>query len=762
MAEDLITELNSGNPTRTIKTLQFLVTNLGYVDSNEIANSVKRLTNSSDVGERFWAKKVLNNIGSYNAKVANAQAAAIPKDLPVDILIQKLQSISSSFISLDVIMKLCQSQKPEALEFLKNYLANCKDNVQVSYLTKNLGIHFPEEEMLTFLIPFLRHDDERVVANTVEGIEACGSPKAVVVLSQLLEHRNNRVRTNAALALCKFDPEKTFSIISRMLAHDAAAHFKVSACHGITILKDDRYLELLEIALHDELVFADALKAIEAIGGKKAISLLADNYSQFSSEKQAQIDMVATKLSRLEESSLKKYGEKLLSTQTRAKANILVEDYQQKFHRDWNSVKSFFEATLFRLLHPFSILAIASIIVITFLFLPDKPGKNTPSARHVTNSENFSAAGKSSETPYQNKYSTPSTEPSIANKIPRQKVKPNKAPEHQYSNEDNRYSSKPVKETTTASAYKTKNDSQLTGVNSEPQNFPNVKDCLRSDGVLFDKNLSTDQKHLIFDRNFKNNNYIVNGKISDIGTYFGDYYVTIEACKDHYFDIYTAVPFDLLKYKKGEFRVFKGKWSRLGSGIVVHHRLENAVDITNGNPVNQIAQESFTKPQQSFEETKQNQLLHYPTEQRKVVELLCTSKSDYYNSTNELKKQKLKSELGKKLRKALSGKQKFTGWVGTLKNIDYSSADKGIVEISMETPDYSISIGTWNNFVSDALDNTLIPKEGRVFEALSNMEVGDRVKFSGSIVFDHNGEPRMTDFFRETRIIAKFSDIQKF
>lgn len=304
MSEDLISRLNSADSTEAIKALQYLAANQTYASEPKIAACIKMLTSSTDIGVRFWAKKLANSIGQYETEQANAQIAAIPKDLPVDILIQKLQSVASTYLSLDVIKKLCESKKPEALDFLKTYLTSCNDIVQISYLTKNIGIYFPSEDNLLLLVPYLKHEDDRIVANTIEGIEAIGSVKGIVILSQLLEHKSNRVRTNAAIALGKFDAEKSFIVISKMLANESGAHFKVSACHAIKTLKDERYLELLETALLDEVVFPYALAALETIGTKRSLDILTKSYQALPSVQQEFVEEVAAKIAkRLENQS---------------------------------------------------------------------------------------------------------------------------------------------------------------------------------------------------------------------------------------------------------------------------------------------------------------------------------------------------------------------------------------------------------------------------------------------------------------------------
>lgn len=323
---NLLAKLNGINPTETIQTLQQLLENPDLACQAEITDRIKKLTASPDVGIRFWAKKLINSLGKYETQQTNPRDAATTQELHADILMQKLQSVASTHLSLEVIKRLCESKKPEVVNFLKAYLSDCKDVVQVSYLTKNIGIHFPSEENLLFLLPYLKHEDDRIIANTIEGIKAIESPMSLKAISQLLEHKSNRVKSNAAIALVRYDQEKSFAVIAEMIAPQSETHFRISACHAIKILKDPKFLELLEPALHDDLTFSCALEAIAAIGGQSAITLLTNNYSRIPTNKQPQVDSTIKRLVQSKEvsrenianknladdsASIKKYGGKL-------------------------------------------------------------------------------------------------------------------------------------------------------------------------------------------------------------------------------------------------------------------------------------------------------------------------------------------------------------------------------------------------------------------------------------------------------------------
>ncbi|MBU1109115.1 MAG: ankyrin repeat domain-containing protein [Candidatus Riflebacteria bacterium] len=282
--EEEIVILRSKNEDQIIVQLQKWVKKAPDENCADLIPEIQTLIQSKSIGIRFWAKKVANILGQTNvpkliADTSSPNVVTAPMSAPneqgsIKILLKKLDSIDSTFVALDLIKRLCETRDPEVEEALINHLQKCSDVVQISSLTKCLGIYFPSEKMLQVLLPFLKHNDDRVVANTIEGIEAIDSIAGPVLFTQLLEHPANRVRANASKALCKSDPEKTFQILEQMLRSKDKPHFAISACHAVKILKNPRYLPMLLELLPQDLLFESVFAAISAIGRKPAKELL--------------------------------------------------------------------------------------------------------------------------------------------------------------------------------------------------------------------------------------------------------------------------------------------------------------------------------------------------------------------------------------------------------------------------------------------------------------------------------------------------------
>jgi len=93
---------------------------------------------------------------------------------------------------------------------------------------------------------------------------------------------------------------------------------------------------------------------------------------------------------------------------------------------------------------------------------------------------------------------------------------------------------------------------------------------------LWDGSLSFDQREALFDREHKGRTVEIRGRVSDVGTWLGEKYVTIDLGGGHLVDVYPGEDFDLLSIRLGESRGFVGRYEFLGVPEMFHHRIESA------------------------------------------------------------------------------------------------------------------------------------------------------------------------------------------
>ncbi len=247
----------------------------------EVFQLITRLIKDGDLGVRFWSKKAFTKYQQqFKVDHEKSLEPRDNKDFKIEQLLAKLESAkSSSFISLDTIKKLFETKDSRVIAPLLDYLGQCKDVIQISYITKLLGVCFPSDEILQHLEPYLSHNDERVVANTIEGIEAIGTMASVKLIGSSLNPTNNRVKANAAKALARFDRDLATTAIVEMLQDSQNPHNQISACYAVKHLKSDIFIGYLEPMMENNILLSDVIAALTVIGGQYVADLFVTSYN---------------------------------------------------------------------------------------------------------------------------------------------------------------------------------------------------------------------------------------------------------------------------------------------------------------------------------------------------------------------------------------------------------------------------------------------------------------------------------------------------
>jgi hypothetical protein len=310
-AREIVGKIKSGNVQEIDAVLRELFSSFEGTLSKDLFEALYDLKFHSDMGVKFWAKKVLNTFELKGKKDENRRPPATPIDesplpeeesadtgaapadaavppakpeapapaknrvIDVSDLCRRFEEAPES-LTFEDLSDLCDARIPQMFEPLLGYLQECHDIQKLSYLTKQLGKAYPREELYQHLAPFLKHEDVRIIANTVEGLAALGSPKVFVILAQMLEHPDNRVRSNVAVAVGQFDKDQAYSILEKMISLAGKAHMQASACHAIKELDDPRFFPLLKPIMTDELLLPLALQAFEERGDSTALLFLLD------------------------------------------------------------------------------------------------------------------------------------------------------------------------------------------------------------------------------------------------------------------------------------------------------------------------------------------------------------------------------------------------------------------------------------------------------------------------------------------------------
>ena len=180
-------------------------------------------------------------------------------------LLHKLKTARESEIALHELDWATRLDTVAFKKALELYLDRCTDEKHISWLVKNLPRAYPDADQIPLLTHFLTFGDERIVSNTIEGLEHIKDPTVVSLFAQMLSHASPRVRSTAAGALARTNPDRALKALEIMLKNpDDIATIK-AACHAIRQLKHRDFAELLLPLLEFEKIKHEAASTLAAL-----------------------------------------------------------------------------------------------------------------------------------------------------------------------------------------------------------------------------------------------------------------------------------------------------------------------------------------------------------------------------------------------------------------------------------------------------------------------------------------------------------------
>ena len=151
----------------------------------------------------------------------------------------------------------------------------------------------------------------------------------------------------------------------------------------------------------------------------------------------------------------------------------------------------------------------------------------------------------------------------------------------------------------------------------------------------------------------------------------------------------------------------------------------------------------------------------YPSIERQFIEIISKAQKESRNADNDMMRGGIKNVRDKSMC-SLFTNLSVENWIGKIKSLDANSDGKGVLEIEIAE---DIVIKTWNNALSDTLDNTLLDPSSELFQSLSKMKNGKKVQFSGKFFNGNEGDCieesslSLTGKINEPEFIFSFSEV---
>ena len=198
-------------------------------------------------------------------------------------LSEKLETEEDFEVKQFIIELLSNSDAPEASAVLSEQLESSEGKVRATLIAA-LG-HLRNEGIRDLLVNMLSDVDERVVANAVLALSRYNDPALVKYVEPLLKHDNNRVRANTIISVWPYVSEETRNILFVKLKVMLIENFPrdtASALYALGEIENSEALELLcsfyelnpELAQGETMIFHQMIGALEKKGERRSVEIL--------------------------------------------------------------------------------------------------------------------------------------------------------------------------------------------------------------------------------------------------------------------------------------------------------------------------------------------------------------------------------------------------------------------------------------------------------------------------------------------------------
>jgi hypothetical protein len=169
------------------------------------------------------------------------------------------------------------------------------------------------------------------------------------------------------------------------------------------------------------------------------------------------------------------------------------------------------------------------------------------------------------------------------------------------------------------------------------------------------------------------------------------------------------------------------------------------------------------RPKNTFQKEPRLIASLFPLLNINFVQAVESFYDSYDNAPNELQKSALRTDRKEKLAEVMPSLDVHE-WVGVIDDMSTNRDGKGVVAISLVGTN-DITVGTWNNALSDIGSDSLISQNDPVYNSLSRLSKGESVVFSGSFLpsdMDYLKEMSFTELgsMKEPEFLMRFSEIR--
>lgn len=226
------------------------IVSLGEINDPDVVPHLEKLCNHGDPATRYFAKKTIKKIRDAALKEENRPVEKVLEEsFNLDFLKNSLASPNPE-ARLKVLKSVALKPLPGMLQVLVEKIGEEQDPFVIATMVKLIGKNGGPEQ-IDIIKKYLTHEDLRIRANAIEGLEMIGTEKIIPFVVPFLNDLDNRIRANAVKAMSKFSMDETFNVLRAMIKSEHL-WMRDSAIFALSQINSDSAIDLIGSALYDK------------------------------------------------------------------------------------------------------------------------------------------------------------------------------------------------------------------------------------------------------------------------------------------------------------------------------------------------------------------------------------------------------------------------------------------------------------------------------------------------------------------------------
>ena len=219
-----------------------LIKELIYSDDSQRLDILKRLhPEESNLEIKFEIRRAIDDLESIKKESSSAENQ-------YDDKLKHTLRYGELSVRHKTLSAIVNNRRSDLLFMLRELSSKVKDPYMEAAILKLLALN--PVKNLKEICSYLRSSDDRVVASAIQIIGNINNTQSLALVANYLTHNNNRVRSNAAIAFEKSDPDLAKKVIEKM-AYSEYVAYRSSAAYALSVTSFPGSVEILDFLITD-------------------------------------------------------------------------------------------------------------------------------------------------------------------------------------------------------------------------------------------------------------------------------------------------------------------------------------------------------------------------------------------------------------------------------------------------------------------------------------------------------------------------------